>query len=64
MPAVSQAQQRLFGAAEHGADFPLAQKLRDSMSHQQLHDFASGPEKQKPQYAPSASRQALLKGMR
>lgn len=41
MPAVSQAQQRLFGAAEHGAQFPLARKLRASMSHSQLHDFAA-----------------------
>lgn len=41
MPAKSQAQQRLMAAAEHGADFPLAQKLRGSMTHQQLHDFAA-----------------------
>ena len=50
MPAVSKAQQRLMGAAEHGADFPAAQKLRDSMSHQQLHDFASGSEAGKPEH--------------
>ena len=41
MPAKSKAQQRLFGAAEHGATFPLAKKLRGSMTHQQLHDFAA-----------------------
>ena len=35
-------------AAEHGAQFPMAQKLRASMTHQQLHDFASGPETGKP----------------
>ena len=48
MPSVSKAQQRLMGAAEHGANFPMAKKLRESMTHQQLHDFASGPEKGKP----------------
>lgn len=48
MPAVSKAQQRLMGAAEHGAKFPMAAKVRSSMSMQQLHDFASGSEKGKP----------------
>jgi len=48
MPSVSQAQQRLMGAAEHGANFPLARKLRETMSLSQLHDFASGSEKGKP----------------
>lgn len=48
MPAVSKAQQRLMQAAEHGADFPMARKVRESMTHQQLHDFASGSEKGKP----------------
>lgn len=50
MPAKSIAQQRLAGAAEHGATFPLARKLRASMSLQQLHDFASGSEAGKPQH--------------
>lgn len=49
MPAKSKAQQRLMGAAEHGATFPLAQKIRSSMTHQQMHDFASGSEKGKPE---------------
>lgn len=35
-------------AAEHGADFSLAKGLRASMTHQQLHDFASGSMKEKP----------------
>jgi hypothetical protein len=48
MPAKSKAQQRLMGAAEHGASFPLARAMRASMSHQQLHDFASGSMKGKP----------------
>ena len=50
MPAKSRAQQRLMGAAEHGANFPMARALRSSMTHQQLHDFASGSEKGKPQH--------------
>lgn len=53
MPATSKAQQRLMGAAEHGADFPLARKLRSSMSHDQLHDFASGSTRGKPERATS-----------
>ena len=50
MPAVSKAQQRLMGAAEHGATFPMAQKLRSSMTMSQLHDFAVGSEKGKPEH--------------
>jgi hypothetical protein len=38
------------GAAEHGADFPAAKKLRASMTHEQLHDFASGSEAGKPEH--------------
>lgn len=48
MPAVSRAQQRLMQAAEHGATFPKAKKLRASMSHQSLHDFATGSMQGKP----------------
>jgi len=48
MPAKSQAQQRLMAAAEHGAQFQMAKRLRASMTHQQLHDFASGSMKGKP----------------
>lgn len=50
MPSVSKAQQRLMAAAEHGADFPMAQKLRESMSHDQLHDFAVGSMANKPEH--------------
>lgn len=49
MPSVSRAQQRLMQAAEHGATFAKAKKLRQTMTHQQLHDFASGSERGKPQ---------------
>jgi hypothetical protein len=50
VPSVSRAQQRLMQAAEHGADFPMAKKIRRSMTHQQMHDFAAGSEHGKPQH--------------
>lgn len=55
MPSLSKAQQRLMGAAEHGADFPLAVKLRETMTHTQLHDFASGSMAKKPEHVKPAS---------
>jgi hypothetical protein len=55
MPAKSKAQQRLMQAAEHGASFPMAKKLRSSMSLSQLHDFAKGSEKGKPTHVSKAS---------
>jgi hypothetical protein len=42
-------------AAEHGATFPMAQKVRGSMSHKQLHDFAVGSTKGKPAHVAKAS---------
>ncbi len=54
MPARSRAQQRLMQAAEHGAKFPAAQKIRASMTHQQMHDFAVGSEKGKPMHVAKA----------
>jgi hypothetical protein len=54
MPAASKAQQRLMAAAEHGADFPMAKRVRRSMTRQQLHDFASGPMKGKPERTPDS----------
>jgi len=56
MPSVSKSQQRLMGAAEHGADFPLAKSLRASMTHSQLHDFAAGSMKGKPQHVKAKSK--------
>lgn len=50
MPAKSKAQQRLFQAAEHGAKFPMAEKLRATLPHSTLHEFASGSEAGKPQH--------------
>jgi hypothetical protein len=55
MPAKSKAQQHLMQAAEHGASFPMAQKVRGSMSMKQLHDFAKGSEKGKPTHVSKAS---------
>jgi len=43
MPAVSKAQANLMRAAEHGADFPKAKKLRASMTLKQLADYAHTP---------------------
>ena len=40
MPASSEKQRRTMAAAEHGAQFPLAKKLRASMTLKQLHDFS------------------------
>ena len=56
MPSKSRAQQRLMQAAEHGATFPAAEKIRESMTHQQMHDFASGSEKGKPEHVPHPAR--------
>jgi hypothetical protein len=50
MPAKSKSQQRLMAAAEHGAAFPLAKKLRSEMTHGQLHDFAVGSMTNKPEH--------------
>jgi hypothetical protein len=41
-------------AAEHGATFPMAKKVRSSMTHQQLHDFAVGSMKGKPAHVAKA----------
>lgn len=56
MPSKSIAQQHLMQSAEHGASFPMAKKLRKSMSHQQLHDFASGSEEGKSDHVIKGSR--------
>lgn len=56
MPAKSAAQQRLMAAAEHGANFPMAKKIRGSMSHSQMHDFAATKRKGLPPHVPRAPR--------
>lgn len=53
VPAKSKAQQRLMAAAEHGATFPMAKKVRASMTLNQLHDFAVGSMKNKPAHVKS-----------
>jgi hypothetical protein len=47
-PARSKSQQHLMAAAAAGADFPMAQKVRASMTMGQLHDFAATSTKNKP----------------
>ena len=37
-------------AAEHGATFPMARTIRETMTTAQMHDFASGSTKGKPQH--------------
>ena len=58
MPAKSKAQRRLMAAAEHGASFPMAQRLRQSMTLGQLHEFASTPEKSLPRHVSTAGHPA------
>lgn len=48
MPAVSKAQANLFRAAEHGANFPKARKLRASMTLKQLAEYARTPTRDLP----------------
>ena len=58
MPAVSTAQQHAFQAAKAGANFPLARKLRASMSSEKLDEFASGSEAGKPEHVRSSTSTA------
>jgi hypothetical protein len=48
--AVSKSQQRLFQAAEHGADFPKARAIRQALTYAQMHNFAIGSEQGKPEH--------------
>lgn len=56
MPSRSQAQQHLMAAAEHGATFPMAQKLRATMTLAQMHDFAKTPTKTLPKHVKKRRR--------
>jgi hypothetical protein len=56
MPARSKSQERLMQAAEHGANFPMARRLRRTMTKQQLHDFAIGTERGKPEHVRKKKR--------
>lgn len=60
MPAKSKAQQRLMGAAEHGASFPLARTIRETMTQGQMHDFAAGSMKGKPVHVAAPRRTAPM----
>jgi len=64
MPAPSKASQRLFAAAEHGADFPMARKVRSSMSASDLHDFASGSMAGKPEHTKKSTAAPSLRNLR
>lgn len=46
---MSRAQQRLMAAAEHGAKFTMAKKVRKSMTQAQMHDFAATSRKGLPE---------------
>ena len=50
MPAKSLSQKRLMQAAAHGAKFPMAKKVRASMSPSQLHDFVLKGEGKLPEH--------------
>lgn len=50
MPATSKAQQRLFQAAAHGATFPMAKRIRGSMTLAQINDYARSSTKGKPEH--------------
>ena len=65
MPSKSIAQQHLMQAAEHGAMFPAAEKIRASMTHSQMHDFSVGSEKGKPEHVrPPRSHKAAMPSTR
>lgn len=51
MPAKSKSQQRLMAAALHGSTFKKAREIRASMSNEQIHDFAWGTMKGKPEHS-------------
>jgi len=50
MPAKSQAQRRLMAAAKHGADFPMAKKVRASMTDKQLSEFSHTASSKAPEH--------------
>ncbi len=58
MPSLSQAQANLMRAAEHGATFPMAKKVRGSMSMAQMHDFAKTKSKSLPKHVKKPKRHA------
>jgi hypothetical protein len=61
MPSRSKSQQHAMGAALGGAQFPLAQKLRSTMSLGQLSDFASTPTKGLPSHVKASKPASAAK---
>lgn len=61
LPSRSKAQANLMRAAEHGANFPMAQQVRSSMTTRQMHDFAVGPTAGKPAHVGSHPHRNLGK---
>jgi hypothetical protein len=61
MPAKSKAQQRLFAAAAHGAQFAKAKQIRASTTPAQREEFASGPMKGKPERVTRENRYGALR---
>jgi hypothetical protein len=49
MPAVSKAQRRYFGWLDHNPGQAKAEGVGRGLTHQQMHDFASTPEKGLPE---------------
>jgi hypothetical protein len=62
MAAKSKAQQQLMGAAEHGANFPMAKKLCSSMTHSQMHDFAATSTKNLPAHVKTPQKRGRKLG--
>lgn len=50
MPAKSKAQSNLMRAALHGATFPKAREIRQSMTPTQIRDYATTDTSHKPQH--------------
>ncbi len=48
MPSKSKAEQHVMAAALHGARFPMAEKIRGSMTLKQMSDYAKTPTKKLP----------------
>jgi hypothetical protein len=56
MPSESKAQRRFMGWLEHNPEQAAAEGKSTNMSHQQLHDFASTPEKGLPEHVAKKPR--------
>ena len=63
MPAKSKAQANLMRAAEHGADFPAARRIRESMSLGGMRDFARGPMAGKPEHVKTMRKHNPIKNL-